>query len=73
MGVPVGLNQQAQKPTPTASGEKFQKMAHSGSGCWVQAYGNRDAYDGKYDGNGVETWANGQSHGRAVHTCKDDI
>ncbi|KAM7483007.1 hypothetical protein LguiB_007590 [Lonicera macranthoides] len=32
------------------NGEKFQKVAHSGSGFWVQAYGNGDAYNGKYDG-----------------------
>ncbi|KAM7510774.1 hypothetical protein LguiB_009649 [Lonicera macranthoides] len=42
-------------------------MTHSWSGCWVQAYDNRGAYNGKYDGYG----ANGQSHGCGVHTCED--
>ncbi|KAM7518037.1 hypothetical protein LguiB_016999 [Lonicera macranthoides] len=41
---------------------KQEKRAHSGSGCWVEAYGNGYAYNGKYDGYGVETWARGSRY-----------
>ncbi|KAM7472008.1 hypothetical protein LguiA_010191 [Lonicera macranthoides] len=62
---------------------KFEKRAHSGSGCWVQSYGNGDAYEGEFSkgksfGSGVYyyymsgkyegDWVDGKYDGYGVET-----